>query len=230
MKSYYELNAAIRYYGLIPKDVRIENNHITGSLPYLRVWHAVQSASERPFAFSRWKEPPHVVFANLRLDTGDLGPALKFTRDYGYISGRVHGDRYRVDLSELKVRQQLVHDAWGPGGEIDLAVDLMIPNRRLSLHIGAKESEIAVDSLWTLIEILVLRDLAAENTNLCANPDCPAPYFLTTRKGQKFCTHKCAVLINVRRFRQRKAREKPRSSKSKGGQSDDLQARENLLV
>jgi hypothetical protein len=218
MNSYYALEAAIRYYGLIPKDVRVENNHITGSLPYISVGFGVQNASERPFEFSRWKEPPHVVFANLRLETEDFGPARKFTRDYGYISGRVHGDRYWVDLQELKRRQESVRNAWlGFGDETDLALDLMLPNRHLSLSIGPKKSEIAVDNLWTLIQILLLRDIAAQNTEICANPDCPAPYFLMTRKGQKFCTHKCAVLINVRRFReaQFKTQRKSRGSKSK---------------
>jgi PAS domain-containing protein len=48
---------------------------------------------------------------------------------------------------------------------------------------------------------LFLRDCGAKKTRVCVNPDCPAPYFLQTRKGQKFCTHRCAVLVNVRRFR-----------------------------
>jgi hypothetical protein len=218
VKYYYALWAAIRYYGLIPKDVRVETDHIAGSLPYIIVLLGVQYASERPFDFSRWKEPPHVVFANLDLNSGDLGPALKFTRQYGYISGRVIGDRYRVDLAELKDRQELVRDAWVGLGGTDLEVDLMVPNPHLRVSIGARESEIAVDSLWTLIQILVLRDSAAEKTDKCANPDCPAPYFLRTRKGQKFCSHKCAVLINVRRFREtkRETRIRSHSVRSKG--------------
>lgn len=40
---------------------------------------------------------------------------------------------------------------------------------------------------------------------ICANPDCPHPYFLQKRKGQIYCSHPCAVLINVRRFRERES-------------------------
>jgi hypothetical protein len=26
----------------------------------------------------------------------------------------------------------------------------------------------------------------------CGNPDCPAPYFFATKKGQKYCSEECA--------------------------------------
>ncbi len=27
----------------------------------------------------------------------------------------------------------------------------------------------------------------------CPNPDCPAPYFLSTKKGQRYCSEQCAI-------------------------------------
>jgi hypothetical protein len=38
-------------------------------------------------------------------------------------------------------------------------------------------------SLWRFICLLFLDS----NPGFCANPDCPAPYFLKHRKTQKFC-------------------------------------------
>lgn len=59
--------------------------------------------------------------------------------------------------------------------------------------------------LWDMLEkkACVLWSLI----RMCENPDCPTPYFLEARKGQKYCSHKCAVLINVRRFRARREEE-----------------------
>ena len=73
--------------------------------------------------------------------------------------------------------------------------------------------DIAVVDLWNLTRLLFLRDYSAGRTRVCSNPDCSSPYFLQQRRGQKYCTHKCAVLMNVRRFREREAKVK---SQSKG--------------
>jgi hypothetical protein len=202
MKYHYDIQSDIRYYGLIPKDVRSEGGQITGSVPLIQVGAGMQSVSEKPFDYRRWKEPPHVVLANLRLD--DLGAVTKFTREYGYVAGKARDNRYQVDLERLAEQQERVRDAWiGFGHENDLAIELMLPSDHLSLHIAANGGEIAVNHLWTLIQILLLRDIAEERTELCASPDCPARYFLPARKGQKFCSHRCSVLVSVRRLRAR---------------------------
>lgn len=57
------------------------------------------------------------------------------------------------------------------------------------------------ETLRQFIRLSFALDLVSHKAAVCANPDCPAPYFLRTRKGQQFCCHRCAVLINVRRFR-----------------------------
>jgi hypothetical protein len=80
------------------------------------------------------------------------------------------------------------------------------------IDVNPRGVEIAVHDLWDLARLLFLRDFAAGRTKVCANEDCGSRYFLEQRKGQKFCSHNCAVLINVRRFRSRqvKAQEKKR--------------------
>ncbi len=37
-----------------------------------------------------------------------------------------------------------------------------------------------------------VQSLARAHTHQCQNPDCPAPYFLATRRTQKYCEKKCA--------------------------------------
>ena len=73
--------------------------------------------------------------------------------------------------------------------------------------------EIAVLELWNLVRFLFLRDYAAGKTRVCANKDCSSPHFLERREGQKYCTHKCAVLMNVRRFRERESKAKSQSKR-----------------
>lgn len=214
MKTHYDLLTQISYYGLIPSNIRIESECVTGSLDrqffekmgrWLQLGNGeVEWAAKEPFPVGRWKDPPHVALANLHLE--DLAAVCKFTRDYGFVTEKPREGtfRYPVSLPELRRRQELVRDAWLGGEKAKLlAEELELPNPHLSLHIGDKQSELAVNHLWTLIEILVLRDVAAKNTRICASSDCPARFFLPVRRGQKFCSHNCAILVNVRRFRQR---------------------------
>ena len=83
----------------------------------------------------------------------------------------------------------------------------------MRFSVGPKENELSIGSLRTLIEIFALQDCAAEKLGVCANPDCPARFFLKVRRGQNFCSHRCAVLINVRRFREREKRQTKRRIK-----------------
>jgi hypothetical protein len=55
-----------------------------------------------------------------------------------------------------------------------------------------------------LVCLFVLRDYASGLTGVCANADCPTPHFVRERADQQFCSHKCAVRISVRKFRERK--------------------------
>ena len=46
---------------------------------------------------------------------------------------------------------------------------------------------VAAKDIWTLVCMLFVRDNAAGKTAVCANPECPAPYFIRNRKTQKIC-------------------------------------------
>jgi hypothetical protein len=60
--------------------------------------------------------------------------------------------------------------------------------------------QIAATNLWTLICLLFLRDNAAGKTARCANPDCPAPFFLRSRRTQKICEAGDCVIWAQRRY------------------------------
>ena len=152
----------------------------------------------------------HVVLANLQIDPQDLGPLVKFTREYGHLIGREGGDVYRVSLGEVVDFQNWVRRAW-QGDAHFLQKDLEIAEVRFS--IGPKQNEVSIGTLRTLIAAFTLQHCSAGKLGVCANPECPAPFFLKVRRGQNFCTHRCAVLINVRRFREREKHHSKRRGK-----------------
>jgi hypothetical protein len=227
MKTYYANQAAIRYYGSLPEHVDQGERYVTATLPFeVRASDFLTSdpypaPSETPFELSRWREPPHLFLANMPLEMADLGPTYKLTERYGFLAGRVDvaGRSFVADVAKIAGLQDLIRKAWaGDKASIEELERDLAPEVRLSVR--AKEIEIGVSDLWTLIRLLFLRDCGAKKTRVCASPDCPAPYFLQTRKGQKFCTHSCAVLVNVRRFRAglaaSRVKRKSRKTKSTG--------------
>ena len=214
MRSHYDVCAAIRYYGQLPNSVRIESGQVIcppppklvaglgiGSFPIAEVPGFVTLGDIKPFPLSGWKEPPHVALANLRADLTDSGPVRKFTKEYGYLAGIESAGSWRVDLVGLVDFQNQVRDAWR-GNAYALQLGLRGASD-VFFSVGPKQNELSIGSLRTLIEVVTLQDCAGERLGLCANTDCPAPFFLKVRKGQNFCSHRCAVLINVRRFRER---------------------------
>lgn len=156
--------------------------------------------AEVPFGLRRWKEPPHVALANLRPETAAL---LAFTRRYGVVSR--HTLSGFISASDTGRFGEHLRQAWRGDEKVlsQIGVDLSA-----RLRVGPTGLEIVVDNLWTLIRLMFLRDWVAGRAKVCTSPDCPAPYFLAVRKGQKFCSQRCAVLINVRRFREREAKQR----------------------
>jgi len=76
--------------------------------------------------------------------------------------------------------------------------------------------EIVVKDLGKLIGMMFAQDLWEGRLRKCENPECrEVPYFQAVRKGQKFCSHRCAVLINVRHYRERQPRKENRDAKEK---------------
>jgi len=72
----------------------------------------------------------------------------------------------------------------------------------LQSYVEAKTGSLVtiVPDAWTLICMLILRDHASEKTAVCANPECPAPLFLKSRKTQKICEQGDCVAWAQRRY------------------------------
>jgi hypothetical protein len=194
VQSHYAVTSTIRYYK--PSQ---NIDLVPGSPPRLRVTF-VETSGEAPFDFSRWKDAPHVALANLR---DDPEAVLRFVRVYGWFDQRTY-----VPVREVLDCRDYLRQAWEGG-----VILFMLPKAgNIFLSATPTGKHLAVYELWSLIQILFARDWEEKRIKKCGNPDCPAPYFCAVRQGQKFCSQKCAVLINVRHFREREA-----ALKAKGG-------------
>ncbi len=218
MKSYYAFAGTIRYYGLLPKEIEIvPAGAELGTPGDLRGTLGPERADS-----SRWKEPPHLVLANLT----DPSPreVESFIRRYGPLAGRstalmaVDGaPQFYENVAKFKLFQRGLQEAWRENAEAIAKVRSHLDSGKERYDVRLKQWVGGRSKIWLSAEgesieahltelvpfmcLLFLRDRATEDTGVCENPDCPAPYFLRDRKGQQFCTHKCAVLINVRKFR-----------------------------
>lgn len=223
MQSHYAVTSTIHYYKP-PCDVAL----LPGPHPRLRVTPIASRDARywpltRPVDVSRWADPPHVALANLR---DEPEAVLRFTHTYGVLvwPKRKAGT---IPVSEvLRFRDRLRH-AWDKGTDYDdsfitpIKTTVTVWPRVQGLRAGVG---IRVEELEHLIHMMFARDLWEGRARKCGNPDCPAPYFRAVRRGQKFCTQRCAVLINVRHFREREAarkaqrlyRRKDRKARQKG--------------
>jgi hypothetical protein len=235
MGSYYAVEARIRYYGQLPKNLerRQENgydaagkavlidtvvggaafstegviNEVDGNPTVVSDVRPIPSDS--PIDLRRRREPVHEMLANLMLDSGSL---YAFTKQWGFLEGEVDANTgtFRTRACHVMPLQKLLQEAWRGDRQ---TIENIAKDVTARIDVSPSGAEIAVLDLWSLIRILFLRDHGTGRTKVCANPDCSSPYFLQQRRGQKYCTHKCAVLMNVRRFREREAKAKSQSKK-----------------
>lgn len=215
MSGYYATLAQIRYYGQIPKQVRKSGDEVRakGVRSYifgedaLNFWdNSLESASDQPLDFSRRREPAHEAVANL---APDLDSLYAFTKLWGFLVGDIDPETGEavIRLQQFAPRQTLLRQAWN--GELG-AINQIANDVKARLDVNAKGVDIAVVDLWSLVRLQFLRDYWTGKTKMCLNPDCPSRYFLEQRRGQQYCSHKCAVLMNVRRFRQRQTMRAPK--------------------
>jgi hypothetical protein len=205
METYYAVKAVIRYYGRLPAKLDGGNEYVVGTLS--------QEASDLSERLG--KEPIHRRVANLVVGPDTL---LHFTKRHGLFGGDVnHSSRsFRLSGAQFRAMQEILQKAW-MGDE--KALKTIETNVEARLMLRSERIEIITEDLWSFACVLFLRDFSAGKTGVCANPDCPTRFFLLRRKRQKFCEHKCAVLMNVRRFRdrQRKLQKNNRRAKSARG-------------
>ncbi|MFZ0981225.1 MAG: hypothetical protein WAN23_17620, partial [Candidatus Acidiferrales bacterium] len=172
---------------------------------------------DRTAKASRWSDPPHVEFANLGYtETGGVAPPEKirqFLKSYGGGFGlddvtTESGEPLHIVVSQFQSDQWRIREAWRRrdhslytelGGGDSMGYDVMpvawdARRGRLSFRpVGIK----------LFMKILLARDISNGTARICANPGCPTPFFVAKRRDAKFCSHQCAVSVNVKNFRQR---------------------------
>jgi hypothetical protein len=136
---------------------------------------------------------------------------MSFLKRYGPLDGpdrsKVNKDgvlNFYEGAQYFGLLRRLLRGAWrGDGHALKLIKSTLRAQTRPEFIIEGKQAEIVVDDLKSFVCLLFLRDLATGKIKLCESPDCPTPYRLQRRKGDRFCSHECAVLVNVREFRKR---------------------------
>ena len=211
MNRYYDFQTAIRYYGPTAENIRVETGHV-----YATVGRLIDGTPT-------WGGGPHEYLAELDLGQWQADRIGHFTRRFGPLAPRhatvpnqriEPGDAIWVNTGDFVGLQELLRAAWrGDGNALgEIATGLTAD---LDLKARPNQLELVVSDLWTLIRLLFLRDRADGKAKICANPDCLTPRFLEARRGQKYCRHGCAVLINVRRFRERRHRDNEKKAQRK---------------
>lgn len=209
MKAYYATQAVIRYYGAGIEPNWPDAPHV--ALANLRLERAALKMFTR--RYGPLAAPPEKWSLADKLK---LAIAKKRGDDPLWTVAVPRSRFHIADLERVTEMQRLLRNAWRNDSDAIVKIEpgmsatlwFGVTERRLGLKDAPADAlTIFVDDFWHFIRAAFLIDYKAGRTAVCKNPDCPAPYFLRSRKGQEFCTHKCAVLINVRRFRelQRKA-------------------------
>jgi len=209
----------IRYYRTLPSTVELRR--ADGKKP-TRIDVTVNNPGiVQGFDFSRWKDAPHAALANLR---DEPEAVLRFIRTYGVPARNYKGESIVLPVEDVLELRDVLRNAWEGRTysplltTVDTETTLLIGPLIAQANSNAG-IQIQVKNLATLIGLLFAQDYSEGRLKRCENPDCPAPYFRAIRKGQKFCSQKCGVLINVRHFRERERRQAARmlSEKSKKG-------------
>lgn len=169
------------------KDAPISSS--TAPAQELRVW---LRAGLQPA-----KEPLHEAFANMR----DEPAAVEaFSKKWGPAvmpEEEAHPD---WNLKITLAFRETLRRAWrGDNAALEML------HRHLSksmAHVAVVDGriELRTRELWTAAFLLFAQDYHAGKTGCCGNPDCAAPYFLKTRKTQKFCEAGACVSYAQRQY------------------------------
>jgi hypothetical protein len=206
-------HGSIRYTGRAVETAEVRDDHIEGAL------------FDELVAAAGWKKPPHEALVNLELDKKTDLEA--FVRTYGILHAhwvteieatearakwrKTRAGRSRFHLfplfhgllSDLATAQDLLRRAWKGEARGIVAIEKEIEEGfevgTFKLRYGSPV--LKTDDLWKYSCFLFLLSSAAGGSKICERDGCPTPYFIQRRRGQKFCSHECAVLVSVRRFR-----------------------------
>jgi len=228
MKSYYAIETPLRYYGFAPEVTEVGEKEgdlsIDGRLESeidISRWKEMphECLANLPLSFNLSRSTSELGLSSL--ERSELSrsrveanrPSLEamdmFIKRYGLLAAETSSDEdgnvyFRESAFGFVVCQNTLQEAWkGNARELRNMRKQVQRKLRVGPTVEAGRIGFVTEQLWPFVCMLFFRDYAAGKTKVCANPDCPHPYFLKERKGQMYCSHPCAVLINVRRFRGR---------------------------
>ena len=130
----------------------------------------------------------HDGYAEYLKDKDDCLMLLEYAPTVETISKEISG--YSPErIQQLARTQSFLKYAWRTGDEkaLDALEEYLSGGLPIHFEIDEGRFRISVVNVQRLILMLFFRDHAAGKTAICANPDCPAPYFLRSRKTQKIC-------------------------------------------
>lgn len=226
----YAIQAAVRYYGYAPKEIELAPKRgLSGVLDLSRPVDTTRWAIPPHLRLAnlptyRAKNMDMGAKNDLRLDdkaaeafVQRYGPI--YTRDDVWMDDkRFPAGYFREDIGSIAGAQFLLRAAWTGNTEViaehfndgTLAQAFTVASFEILQNYAARRSSevlLETEDLWEYTRYLFLTDYAEQRLAVCDRQDCPTPYFVQQRKGQRYCSHDCAVLENVRRFRS-KARKK----------------------
>ena len=141
--------------------------------------------------------------------TRDYGVLKRADREHHYIQGTsvsIPGDRFLIHCDEWREAQQEFRANWqaGRNGGQELAqrlsasiapraYDDLVVKARVKWSRRGFQLELQPDDLWRALSLAFIG--FSDRTRKCQNPTCVAPYFLATRRDQRYCSEKCARLV-----------------------------------
>ena len=166
--------------------------------------------SDERLAGKAWRVPPHIAFANLRVE--DPQSAAAFIKQYGVL---LYEDRHEKKPShdagfrkafnergdDLAAFQGFLRLAWdGEHANFSTIEDQVEAGIVTRVHVDGGIVSLETPALWTFICFSFLLDFTAGKLGICENPDCPAPYFKKKRKTQKYCEAGPCVAFAQRQY------------------------------
>jgi hypothetical protein len=146
--------------------------------------------------------------------TRDYGVLKQHDREHHYIQGTsdfIPGERFCIHCDEWRETQQTFRENWETGrdGGEELAKRVsatIAPSATAGPVVKAKvkwsrrgfQLELQPDDLWRALSLAFIS--FSHRMRKCQNPTCVAPYFLATRRDQRYCSEKCARLVANRKW------------------------------
>jgi hypothetical protein len=229
MDAQYAIRGVVRYYGWLPKEAALSKGVISGILDLSKNVDTTRWSTPPHLALANLPTYRKGSSDMRPVSDGGLDPkaAEAFIRRYGPVytdddvwldDKRFPAGYFKETVDAIHGAQYLLRKAWSGNSEVigehfsdgTLSESFKVVSFEILQNYAARRSSevlLETEVLWEYIRYLFLTDYSEKRLSVCEREDCPTPYFVQQRKGQRYCSHDCAVVENVRRFRT-KARKK----------------------